>query len=543
MEVNFRKVEDDFMKPETDTRNPCHHGAGEGSTLLFDKHTERWVVGLSDTLSTEAPVRTGLFIGGQERQTAETISVADPAKPGVVVGEAAAASAADVADAVAAAKAAYPAWSALSTAERARQMAEAIVGIADDRDTDAAILSQENGKIRMEAWVDALVFEIRWNLALMIADDVDAGKTLPVVPGIPVTTEVSYQSLGVVTIIVPFNWPIAILAASLPHALLAGNTVIVKPPPSAPLATTRLVQRVAEKLPAGVLNVVTGKDENMGALIQNPDIAKVCFTGSVNGGKRIMEMAAKSLTRVTLELGGNDAAIFAEDAIIDDVHMDRLYAAIFDSTGQICMNAKRIYVHRSRMQEVVDGLSARLEKAVIGYGLDEGTTMGPLHSPVQKAFVEEIIEEAKDSGATVLEFGELPGGDLAGGNFLRPAIVVDPDPELRVVTQEQFGPVIPIIPFDTEEEAVRVANDTWGGLCGSVWTADPATATRIGNQLVCGYVFVNDHGATRLDLRAPFGGMKQSGIGREQGIEGIRAFQDTRSIGVIDPEALAQMAH
>ena len=501
------------------------------------------MVGLSDTLSTEATVRTGLFIGGQERQTAETLSVADPAKPGVVVGEAAAATAADVADAVSAAKDAYTSWSALSTPERARQMAEAIVGIADERDTDAAILSQENGKIRMEAWIDALVFEIRWNLALMIADEVDASKTLPVMPGIPVSTEVSFQPLGVVTIIVPFNWPIAILAASLPHALLAGNTVIVKPPPSAPLATTRLVQRVAEKLPAGVLNVVTGKDEEMGALIQNPDIAKVCFTGSVNGGKRIMEMAAKSLTRVTLELGGNDAAIFAEDAIIDDVHLDRLYAAIYDSTGQICMNAKRVYVHRSRMQEVVDGLSARLEKAVIGYGLDEGTTMGPLHSPVQKAFVAEIIEEAKDSGATVLEFGELPGGDLAGGNFLRPAIVVDPDPSLRVVTQEQFGPVIPIIPFDTEEEAVRVANDTWGGLCGSVWTADPETAKRIGNQLVCGYVFINDHGATRLDLRAPFGGMKQSGIGREQGIEGIRAFQDTRSIGTIDPEALAQMAH
>ena len=516
-----------------------------GSTDIHGstKHTERWVVGLSDTLSTEAPVRTGLFIGGEERQTSETLSVADPGKPGVIVGEAASATAADVADAVEAAKAAYPAWSALSATERARQMAEAIVGIADERDADAAILSQENGKVRMEAWVDALVFEIRWNLALMIADEVETGKTLPVVPGIPVSTEVTYQSLGVVTIIVPFNWPIAILAASLPHALLAGNTVIVKPPPSAPLATTRLVQRVAEKLPAGVLNVVTGKDENMSALIQNPDIAKVCFTGSVNGGKRIMEMAAKSLTRVTLELGGNDAAIFAEDAIIDDVHLDRLYAAIYDSTGQICMNAKRVYVHRSRMQEIVDGLSARLEKAVVGYGLDEGTTMGPLHSPVQKAFVAEIIEEAKDAGATVLEFGELPGGDLAGGNFLRPAIVVDPDPSLRVVTQEQFGPVITIIPFDTEEEAVRVANDTWGGLCGSVWTADPETAKRIGNQLVCGYVFINDHGATRLDLRAPFGGMKQSGIGREQGIEGIRAFQDTRSIGTIDPEALAQMAH
>ena len=332
------------------------------------------------------------------------------------------------------------------------------------------------------------------------------------------------------TVIVPFNWPIAILAAALPHALLAGNTAIVKPPPSTPLATTRLVQRVAEKLPPGVLNVVTGRDSEMAGLIENPDVAKVCFTGSVNGGKRIMEMASRSLTRVTLELGGNDPAIIREDAVLDDDHLDRLFGAIYDTTGQICMNAKRLYVHRSRMDELVAGLSARLEKVVLGHGLAEGTTMGPLHQPAQKAFVSEIVEEAKDAGATVLEFGELPGGEFAEGNFLRPAIVVDPDPSLRVVTQEQFGPVIPVIPFDDDADAVRLANDTWAGLCASVWTADTDAATRLGGQLECGYVWVNDHGAARLDLRAPFGGMKHSGMGREQGIEGVRAFQDTRSI-------------
>jgi acyl-CoA reductase-like NAD-dependent aldehyde dehydrogenase len=281
----------------------------------------------------------------------------------------------------------------------------------------------------------------------------------------------------------------------------------------------------------------------MAALVQNEDVAKVCFTGSVNGGKRIMEMAARTLTRVTLELGGNDAAIVLDDAIIDDAHLDRLFAAIYDTTGQICMNAKRVFVHRSRMGDVVDGLAERLVKVRLGYGLDQATTMGPLHSPVQKAFVDELIEEAKESGAQVLEFGELPGGELEGGNFVRPAIVVDPDPSLRVVTHEQFGPVIPVLPFDTEEQAIRMANATWSGLCGSVWTADPDRANRVGARLVCGYVWVNDHGATRLDLRAPFGGMKQSGIGREQGIEGVRAFQDTRAIAHLDPEALAQMAH
>lgn len=517
----------------TDTQNPVvSTDAADGSASDTD-------VGESTT----AAVRTGLYIGGEERFTGEVLKIADPGKPGAVVGEAAAASPQDVADAVAAAKAAFPAWAALSAQERAKAMADAIAGIADDRDEDAAILSQENGKIRMEAWVDALVFEIRWNLALALADEVDQGKVLEPAPGIPVTTQVGYQPLGVTTIIVPFNWPIAILGASLPHALLAGNTAIVKPPPSAPLATTRVVQRVAEKLPPGVLNVVTGKDENMSALIQNPDVAKVCFTGSVNGGKRMMEMASKTLTRVTLELGGNDAAVITEDAILDDTHLDRLFAAIYDTTGQICMNAKRVYVHRSRLDELVAGLEARLQKVQLGYGLDEGTTMGPLHQPAQKAFVEEIIQEAKDAGAEVREYGELPDGELAGGNFLRPALVIDPDPSLRVVTMEQFGPVIPLIPFDTEDEAVAAANDTWGGLCGSVWTADPETAQRIGSQLQCGYVWVNDHGATRLDLRAPFGGMKQSGFGREQGIEGVRAFQDTRSIATLDEEALKAMAH
>lgn len=495
---------------------------------------------MTSTTDTAAPVTTGLYIGGRERQAGQTLEIADPGKPGAVVGHAAAASADDVDDAVAAAKAAFPAWAALTAEQRADTMRAALEGIAEHRDEDAAVLSRENGKIRMEAWVDSLVFEIRWNLALALAAEVDATKVLPPAPGIPVSTTVAYQPLGVVTVIVPFNWPVAILAASLPHALLAGNTAIVKPPPTAPLATTRVVQRIAEKLPPGVLNVVTGKDADMSALISSPDVAKVCFTGSVGGGKRIMEMASKALTRVTLELGGNDAAVILADAVLDDTHLDRLYAAIFDTTGQICMNAKRIYVHRSRLDEVVDGLAARLERAVIGYGLDEGTTMGPLHSPAQKEFVAGLIEEAKAAGADVREYGTLPEDpELRGGNFLRPALVIDPDPSLRVVTEEQFGPVIPLLPFDTEDEAVEAANATWAGLCGSVWTADPATANRVGARLVCGYVWVNDHGATRLDLRAPFGGMKQSGMGREQGIEGVRAFQDTRSIAHLQPEDAA----
>ena len=301
-------------------------------------------------------------------------------------------------------------------------------GIAENRDDDAAILSQENGKVRFEAWVDSLVLEMRWKLALSHADEVErvegaaadsrrhSGADHRGVPAAGRGHRSSCRSTG--------RSP-----SSAPRCRMRcwpATPCIVKPPLTAPLATTRIVQRIAEQLPPGVLNVVTGPDANMTALIRNPDVAKVCFTGSVNGGKKMMELASASLTRVTLELGGNDAAIILKDAIIDDVHLDRLFAAIYDTTGQICMNAKRLYVHTSRVDEVVKGLSARLEKVKLGYGLDKGTTMGPLHSPAQKTFVDELIKEAKESGAKVLEFGELPGGDMKGGNFVRPAIVVNP---------------------------------------------------------------------------------------------------------------------
>lgn len=471
-------------------------------------------------------VATELFIGGEPRRVEQRLEVYDPARPSVLVGTAAAGSEQDARDAVAAAKQAFPAWSALSAVDRAAQIGAAIDGLEATRDEDARVLTLENGKPVQESWIDLLVLSVRTGLALDLADQVEAVEQLP---GPPADTAITYQPLGVVTIIVPFNWPLAILGASLPHALLAGNTVVVKPPPTTPLAMARVVSRMAAKLPPGVLNVVTGRDQQMAPLIQNTDVAKVCFTGSVGGGKKIMELAAPTLTRVTLELGGNDPAIILDDAELDDAALDRLYGGIFDTAGQICMNAKRIYVHRSRYDDVVTGLSQRLEQAKIGHGLTEGTTLGPLHQRGQKEFVDALIQEAKDAGAEVREFGEIPA-ELADGNFVRPALVLDPDPTLRVVTEEQFGPVIPITPFDTEDEAVVAAENTWAGLCASVWSADTNRIQSVANQLTCGFVFVNDHGATRLDLRAPFGGMRQSGYGREQGLHGIRNFQDTRSI-------------
>ncbi len=215
------------------------------------------------------------------------------------------------------------------------------------------------------------------------------------------------------------------------------------------------------------------------------------------------------------------------------MQFDRLFSAIFDTTGQICMNVKRLLVHHTRLDEVVDGLSRRLQSTILGHGLDDKTTMGPLHTLSQKNFINELLSEAVESEASVLQFGTLPDGGLQDGNFVLPALVINPDPSLRIVTEEQFGPIIPITSFESEAEAIVHANNTWAGLGGSVWTTNQESADRIARQLTCGYVWINDHGAPRLDLRAPFGGMKQSGFGREQGLEGIRAFQDTRAIARI----------
>ncbi|MDR7303788.1 acyl-CoA reductase-like NAD-dependent aldehyde dehydrogenase [Haloactinomyces albus] len=475
-------------------------------------------------------IRTELFIDGDTRNADDALRVLDPADGVSTVGYAAAANAEQAESAVAAAHRAFPAWATRTPRERAALLTESLAALEADRPATAEVLTRENGKILQESHVDSMVFAHRFDLAAGLADELEHVTSLPAPP---YRTEVSYRSLGVVTIIVPFNWPLAILAASLPQALLAGNTVVVKPPPTAPLATVRTVQLVARSLPPGVLNVVTGTDAEIGAaLIQDDRVKKVCFTGSTNGGKRIMSMAAESLTRVALELGGNDPAIVSADADLGPEAMQRLFAGTFDSTGQICMAIKRLYVHRSRYDEVVEGLSEHLAATRLGHGLDENVTMGPLHSRQQLEYVRELTAQARESGAEVREFGQAAeSAEAARGNFLLPSLVLDPADDARVVVEEQFGPSLPILPFEDEDDAVARANDTWSGLCSSVWTPDLDRAALLGARLRTGYTFVNAHGAAHLDERAPFGGFDHSGMGREMGIEGVREFMDTQAVG------------
>jgi acyl-CoA reductase-like NAD-dependent aldehyde dehydrogenase len=466
---------------------------------------------------------TPLLIGGEEREAADSFPVYDPANR-ELIGYAAAASIADAEDAVRAAHDAWPAWAALSTAERVRLALASLDGLDSDADARAELLVRENGKTRMEATIDSLVLVGRFHHAAAVAGHADAEETLT---GPPFATTIAHVPVGVVTIIFPFNWPLAILGASLPFALMSGNTVVVKPPPTTPMSVVRTLRHLALALPPGVLNVVTGADAVVGpVVVGDPRVKHVCFTGSVGGGKQIMRAAAATLARVTLELGGNDPAVVLNDAAFDEPEIERLAAATFMTTGQVCMAIKRLYVPRARFDEVVSGLESVLARTVVGSGLDPDVTMGPLHTERQRAFVAELVREARSAGAEVREGGTF-ACDVDSGNYLLPSLVLDPGSDLRIVTEEQFGPTLPVIPYDDEAEAIALANDTWSGLCSSVWSTDHEHAMRVARQLRTGVTFFNNHNATAVDERAPFGGFNQSGIGRELGREGLLEFTET----------------
>ncbi len=476
----------------------------------------------------DTSISTALLIGGEERETAATFPVYDPAQAGAVVGYAAAASESDAQDAVQSAQQAWPAWAALSAAERTAVVLKSLDGLDADADQRADILSRENGKVRFEAGIDLQVFVGRFHQAAEFAPALDKPEQIA---GPPFSTTIAKVPAGVVTIIYPFNWPLAILAASLPYALMAGNTVIVKPPPTTPLSSVRTLRHLVQALPPGVLNVVTGADEVIGpVLVGDPRIRHVCFTGSVGGGRRIMAMAAPNLTNLTLELGGNDPAIILPDADLDEAAFGRLSFATFMTSGQVCMAIKRLYVPRSRYAEVVDGLRSGLDATRVGPGLDPATTMGPLNTARQRDYVAELVEDARAAGAEVLTAGELTSE--SDGNYLLPSLVLDPARTLKIVTEEQFGPTLPVIPYDDEAEAVAMANDTWSGLCSSVWSADTEHAMRVAGQLRTGVTFFNNHNATAVDERAPFGGFNQSGIGRELGRQGMFDFTETHVMSV-----------
>lgn len=486
------------------------------------------------TAMSNTPITTQLYIDGQARPAVDggTYPLHNPARPSELVGHVAAGTEADADAAVQAAHRAFPAWAALSYEARAAMLLKvADLLTADEAEVEARsqLFTREHGKIRRETLLEITRLGDRFRLSASYASRLAQDETIK---GPPFDTIVTRQPRGVAVLVVPWNWPLAILAAKLPQALIAGNTVVVKPSENAALATTITLHMIAAALPPGVVNIVTGDSARIGDTLTGHRLTRfVNFTGSVAIGRHVMKVAAENLTPVTLELGGNDPGIVLEDAALDEAAFTRLYMSAFMSTGQICMALKRLYVHRSRYEEVVAGITAVAAKQVVGDGLLPQTTMGPLNNAKQLGVVRGMIEEAKAAGADVQEFGQVPDADLyKAGYFQRPTFVLNADPQLRVVREEQFGPVLPIMAFDTEAEVIAAANDSEFGLCSSVWTPDRDRAVAISRQLEAGFTYLNAHGPSAQDGRSPFGGFKNSGFGRNMGFEGITQFQGHHSI-------------
>lgn len=480
-------------------------------------------------------INTKLYINGELRPSSDgkDYDLFNPARPDELVGRAAAATVEDVDDAVSSAHAAFPKWSALTYAERAdklRQVAKALTEDEQDVAFRSRLFTREHGKINRETMMEMSRLGDRFLQTAGYAERLAKDEEIT---GPPFDTIVTRQPRGVAALIVPWNWPLSILGAKLPQALIAGNTVVVKPSQNSAMAPALTLQIIAKLLPPGVVNVLTGAAMQMGdALVGHPLVRKVNFTGSVNIGRRVMGIAAQNITPVTLELGGNDAAIVLEDAELTPEAFQKMYFGAFGSSGQICMAIKRLYVHKSRYDEVVDGMLDVCNRAVIGDGLLPETTMGPVNNAKQLKVVTDMIAEARNEGAEVRECGQVPDEALyhGGGYFQKPALVLDPDQQLSVVQQEQFGPTLPIMKYHDEAEAIALANDSEFGLCSSVWTPDAERAVRIAKQLEAGYTYLNNHGPMAQDGRGPFGGFKHSGIGRNLGYEGVLAFTGSHSI-------------
>ncbi|MFJ2295468.1 aldehyde dehydrogenase family protein [Streptomyces sp. NPDC087894] len=390
---------------------------------------------------------------------------------------------------------------------RLNAAADAVDAAGDDL---APLLTREQGKPLAESYAEVArtAARLRYFAAL-------TPHTRPIDDGRPVHSEIRWRSLGPVAAIVPWNFPLQLASAKFAPALAAGNTVVLKPSPYTPLATRLLGAVLATALPEDVLTVITGREPLGAHLAAHPGIRHVTFTGSVPTGQAVAAAAAASLARVTLELGGNDAAVLLDDVDVDRV-ADRLFWAAFRNCGQVCMAVKRVYAPARLHAEVVEALAHRAKTVVVGSGLDPETLLGPVNNAPQLARVERLTQRALAVGARAAAGGHRLDGP---GYFFAPTILTDVPPDDPVVTKEQFGPVLPVLPYRDLDEAVEAANDTGFGLGGSVWGTDLDRAAATAERLECGTAWINHH--AELSLAQPFAGVKDSGVGVAGGPWGL----------------------
>jgi acyl-CoA reductase-like NAD-dependent aldehyde dehydrogenase len=473
-------------------------------------------------MSTPSDQTYALTIDGEAVKTTATIDVRNPAT-GEVFAQAPAADAGDLDRAVAAAGRAFEEWSRAPVAERKALILKAAQIIDDHAAELAALFTREQGRPLPGATAE-IKGAAMWLKAGTMLD-------IPVEVTEDTATrriEVHHVPLGVVCAIVPWNFPVLLAIWKIGPALLAGNTIVVKPSPFTPLTTLRIGELLRDVFPPGVLNVICGGDALGPLMTAHKGFAKISFTGSTATGRRVMESAARDLKRITLELGGNDAAIVLPDVDVDAVAA-QLFEGAFHNTAQVCVATKRLFIHEDIYDRLRDRLHQLAKDLPVGDGTQQGVRYGPVQNEPQYRRVQGLIDEARREGLTLLEGGAVP----ERGYFVPLTLVDNPPDDARVVTEEAFGPVLPLLKFSDIDDVVRRANDTEYGLAGAVWSADVERATAIAHRLDTGTVWINQN--LQSTPFTPLAGAKQSGFGQENGLPGLLEF--TRPKAIYIPKA------
>ncbi len=467
-----------------------------------------------------------MWIGGEwvDSDAGLTIPVHNPATT-ELIGTVPAGTPADVHRAVAAAREAFLSWRIMTAVERANMLHEAASKMRNHFDDLARLLTLEEGKPLPENEE-----ELDWSLNTL---DYYAelgrhvrGSVLPS-PDSGQLSLVLKEPYGVVGCIVPWNYPVLLLTWKLAAALAAGNTIVIKPPSQAPLTILRLMQVAFEHLPPGVINVVSGCGDVVGeVLVSHPDVPVIAFTGSTAVGQHIARLVAGRMKKLHLELGGKDPFIVADDAPVEAAVEALCYAALINA-GQVCTSTERIYVPRTMLPTFAEALADRVSRLRLGPGLEPTTDIGPMIGETGRGLVEAHIADAVARGAKVLVGGRQPS-HLSPGFFLEPAVLVDVDHSMRIMREETFGPTLPVMAYDSFDEAIALANDTEYGLGACLYTHDARKVLRFYEQVKAGTIWIND--PLTDNYAGPFGGMKMSGIGRELGIEGLEEFWQTKHV-------------